>query len=437
MTRLGIYISALLMACPALLSAQEEDNTLTLDAQLRSRGEYRNGVLIPHSEDEQPATFINERARLTMQYDRGDDLTLRIAAQHTGVYGQDPQIDKKGRLSLAEAWVGMKFAEGFYGRLGRQPLVYDDERLLGALDWNTAGRFHDAGMLKYKDQHNELHAVGAFNQNDERRSGNYYATGGQPYKTLAMLWYHYTSDLIPLGVSLTAMNIGFEDGDAETGKGHTSNLQTVGTFVSFRPQTWSVEASFYYQMGKRGTPTKAWMASVAARYDYSDEWQLSAGYDYLSGQDDDDYGQYNRGFNPLFGTHHKFYGSMDYFFSSPWGYMPRRYFETTQRQYNPGLQDLHASLVSRAIPVEGLVVRADYHYFASAAKLKGSIRGLGHEVDIQASVPLMKDVTLQGGYSFMLGQNTMDVVKGGSYKLWQDWAWLQFNVSTRLFSKKL
>ena len=429
-----VCLSALLLASLAV-SAQEEHGKLTLDAQLRSRGEYRNGALMPRDEGEQPATFVNERARLSMQYDRSDNLTLRFSAQHTGVFGQDPQVDKQGRLAIAEAWVGMKFADNFFGRLGRQPLVYDDERLLGALDWNTAGRYHDAGVLMYKDTHNELHAVGAFNQNAERIAGNYYDSGAQPYKLLMMMWYRYTAQRFPLGVSLLALNLGKEKGNPETGEGAVSHQQTMGTYIRVHPQLWDVEASFYYQMGKRGTPTKAWMASLACGVNFSDEWRLSAGYDYLSGQDDDDQGDTNHAFDPLYGTHHKFYGYMDYFFASSWGLMTRGFLELTQRQYNPGLQDMHGRLSYR--PKPGMDFRVDYHYFASAAKLSGSVRGLGHEVDVQASVPLMKDVTLQAGYSFMLGQNTMDIVKGGHYKSWQDWAWIQFNVSTRLFSKRL
>jgi hypothetical protein len=41
---------------------------------------------------------------------------------------------------LNEAWAKMNFGEGFFAQLGRQSLIYDDERILGGLDWNVAGR---------------------------------------------------------------------------------------------------------------------------------------------------------------------------------------------------------------------------------------------------------------------------------------------------------
>ena len=51
-----------------------------------------------------------------------------------------------------------------------KPLSYDDERLLGGLDWNVAGRFHDALKLGYESKLHKLHLILAFNQNDENRS---------------------------------------------------------------------------------------------------------------------------------------------------------------------------------------------------------------------------------------------------------------------------
>lgn len=95
-----------------------------------------------------------------------------MSAQHVGVWGQDPQIDKNGRFILNEAWAKLDFGKGFFAQLGRQTLIYDDERILGGLDWNVAGRYHDALKLGYANKNNEIHAILAFNQNDE--NGRWY-----------------------------------------------------------------------------------------------------------------------------------------------------------------------------------------------------------------------------------------------------------------------
>ena len=60
---------------------------------------------------------------------------------------------------LNEAWAKLNFDEGFFAQLGRQSLIYDDERILGGLDWNVAGRYHDALKLGYANKNNEVHLI--------------------------------------------------------------------------------------------------------------------------------------------------------------------------------------------------------------------------------------------------------------------------------------
>ena len=67
------------------------------------------------------------------------------------------------------------------------------------------------------------------------------------------------------------------------------------------------------------------MVSVKAAYAIDKQWSVSLGYDYLSGSDGK--GDKFKAFDPLYGTHHKFYGAMDYFYASAW------------QGVAPGLQD--------------------------------------------------------------------------------------------------
>lgn len=138
------------------LNAQNEnkENEFTISTQIRPRGEYRNGAISPRLEGENSAGFITNRARISMEYKRSD-LIMKFSAQHVGVWGQDPQIDKNGRFALNEAWARLNFGQGFFGQAGRQALSYDDERILGGLDWNVAGRYHDALKLGYENQNHK------------------------------------------------------------------------------------------------------------------------------------------------------------------------------------------------------------------------------------------------------------------------------------------
>lgn len=419
-----VYLALGLLLLPGMSWAQEsqKENEFTMYMQIRPRAEYRNGSLFPRNEGDEAASFINNRARLSMEYKRSD-LSMKISAQHVGVWGQDPQIDTNGRFIMNEAWAKLNFGTGFFAQLGRQTLSYDDERILGGLDWNVAGRYHDALKLGYANKANQLHLILAFNQNKEKtKGGTYYHDGAQPYKNMQTLWYHYTADELPLDVSLLFLNLGLETGVAATETSHTRYLQTFGTYITYKPQSWDMQGAFYYQTGKNKSAqsVSAFMASVKAAYAFDKQWSVSLGYDYLSGNDGK--GDKFKAFDPLYGTHHKFYGAMDYFYATAW------------QGAAPGLQD--AQLGVNFKTSKKVSMQLNYHYFATAAKLDDVKKGLGSEVDYQLDWNVMKDVKLSAGYSFMLGTKSMDIVKGGDHKRWQDWGWVSLNINPRILFVK-
>lgn len=398
------------------------ERRLTVEAQLRTRGEYNNGAIRPRMEGEEAATFVNDRARLSMDYQQGN-LELKLGLQHAGVWGQDAMKERQGSVAMNEAWAKLRFGGDFFAQVGRQPLSYDDERLLGSYDWDVAGNYHDALRLGYEKAENKVHLIAAFNQTAENDRGTYY-NGPMPYKSMVALWYHYDMPTLPLGASVLLMNIGREIGIS--GFGRTNFMQTLGTHVSYSPATskatgyglpeWlepvvDASASFYYQTGRnpQGYSISAWMASLKASADVLPELRVHAGYDYLSGNS---LGSKTiNAFDPLFGSHHRFYGAMDYFTG----------------QMLSGLQDIQLGASTTAL--KGFDVQLDYHYFLTTHNLLNYGKGLGSEFDLRFSTRLMKDVHLSGGYSFMLGTQTMEVVRSGSHHSWQDWAWLSLDIN--------
>ena len=108
-------------------------------------------------------------------------------------------------LMLHEAWAEILLTDttiknkSLSLKLGRQEIAYDDERLIGKLDWLQQGRRHDAAVLKYETKSWLLHLGAAYNQNKENASGtvynstpagNYTATtnGGTMYKSMQFLY---------------------------------------------------------------------------------------------------------------------------------------------------------------------------------------------------------------------------------------------------------
>ena len=423
------YWSFVLMLLPSMAYTQttEKENEFSMSMQIRPRAEYRNGALVPRNEGQKAASFINNRARLSLDYKRSD-LEIKMSAQHVGVWGQDPQIDKNGRFILNEAWAKLDFGKGFFAQLGRQTLIYDDERILGGLDWNVAGRYHDALKLGYANKNNEIHAILAFNQNDEKTAGGTYYNSsiGQPYKNMQTVWYHYKADKIPFGASLLFMNLGLETGNQLTQDSHTRYLQTMGTYLTYKNSGWNLDGAFYYQTGKNkdAESVSAFMASATAAYAFNKTWGMVVSFDYLSGNEEGS--SKFKAFDPLYGTHHKFYGSMDYFYASAFN-----------KGFAPGLID--GRLGARFRASAKVDMELNYHYFATATEVdfkEDLKKSLGSEVDYQINWSVMKDVKLSAGYSFMLGTKTMDAVKGGNHKSWQDWGWVSVNINPKVFFTK-
>lgn len=433
--------ASLLMAFSSLWAQEEKEqekpNQLTIDAQLMSRGEIRRGGMPGGTEDkdENKSNFVFNRTRLSVGYER-EHLSVKMTAQHQGVWG----AEGGGSISVYEAWAQLKSSNGLFARVGRQELVYDDERILGNNDWAMAALYHDALKGGYEHNGHKIHAIFAYNQNSNNvYGGTYYQNGAKPYKSMQTAWYHYDIPKQPLGVSLLFMNIGMQVGTPEDY--HTIYQQLMGGYVTYRPGNLAVEAAYYHQTGKvsldytsdAGIPINAWMASAKATYRFNRQMTGYVGYDYLSG--DKQFAVPKPGsialtrhseisaFTSLFGSTHKFYGAMDFFYVSS-------YYGT----FSPGLQNLFAGVMYQ--PVKGLTCDASYHYLATATQLNEFSKTLGHEIEIKASYQLMRDVKLGMGLSFMGGTETMEALKRSTDKHQLQWGWLMLNVSPRVFTGK-
>ena len=427
-----LLVGALLLMATALAQETEPKDTIksafSLDADFMTRGELRSGGLTLVDESS-VASFIIERTIIGAKYQYGP-MSARVAAQHSGTWGSN----EAGSLSIFEAWAQFQSKKGFFAKIGRQPLVYDDQRIFGSDSWSMTAMSHD--VLKFgwegKKGH-KIHLLGAYNQDIRNINGGTYFSGGiQPYKSMAALWYHYDVPAFPLGASFVVMDVGMQSGSGEEGD-VVLHQQLTGTYISYTPKRWSAEAAFYYQMGKeeQGLPLSAWMASVKATLKMPEKWEFRAGYDFLSG---DKYfatpssgtiglvrHDVVRGFHSLYGSHHKFYGAMDFF-----------YVTTYVRGFTPGLQNLYVG--ADYSPLKSLKLDLSYHYLATATKLEAADMSLGHELEMSLTWNFMKNASLSGGYTFMKGTETMEILKrtGDNHRL--HWGWIMLKVNPTFFS---
>ena len=426
-----LWLLAVALFWPTTTRAQDSTkNCLKLDVNFLSRGELRYGGL-PEVGDETDdhARFAVGRTRLILGYER-PHLEAHVTAQHSGVWGQD------GSFSLYETWFKLKANNGLFAQVGRQELNYDDERILGGNDWSVASNSHDALRMGYEGHGHKLHLILAYNQRSQNiNGGSTYRTddGTHPYKSMVAAWYHYDWTKIPLGASLLFLNLGVQNQQEENPK--TESQQSLGLFVNYHPERWNVEAAYYRQMGKDEfhIPIKAWMASLKLDYIPSSQWKLTAGYDYLSGDDNPVipkigemgmalHKQVN-GFTTLYGSHHQFYGAMEFFYLS--GYYGG---------YTPGLQNIYFGINYK--PITSLSLNAAYHYMRTASKIDEASPSLGHEWELSAGYTIIKDVKLSAGYTYMHGTSTLERLQRIEGKNKLHWGWLMLTVNPTIFTKR-
>jgi len=408
---------------------------LTFGLEFKTHGEARGGGLPrDFNQEEMPpdnsSTYIMGRTRIKADY-KSALIDAKVTAQNQACWGSK----KNNELTLYEAWAKIKSPFGLFGQLGRMELSYDDERILGPNDFAMAKLCHDVLRMGYEGHGHKVHAILAFNQNnDHMLKGNYYTDGAQPYKTMQTLWYHYDIPKLPIGASVLFMNMGLQSGE-EGYNAHTEYQQLIGTYLTYTPRFMKAELSYYRQMGHNdvGLKIEAWMASGKLTLRPSDRYNVFLGYDYLSG---DDYvpviapgsvgmPQHHaiKAFSPVHGSHHKFYGIMDYFYESAYS-----------QGFSPGLRN--AFIGGYYHPIAPLKIGLTYHYLATATELVNLDLTLGHDVDLNLSYAFSKDISLSAGFSYMYGTNTMYMLKQGSTSKNVQWGWFSLVISPRLFSTK-
>jgi len=472
----------------------------SLTGQLRTRTELRDGYGTLETKGNTPAFLTTQRARLNVSH-RSSRVIFQATLQDVRIWGADASTISSAdgsRLSLHEAWGEIILAnahdsslpknavEYFSIRLGRQELVYDDQRLLGNLDWLQQARRHDAVVFKLLHKGWQADLGAAFNQHSDAigYNGTYYTpsnvppyvkdskghlaptpAGMVPLANPAGLSSRTGAPLLTSAAGTNGMNqlyrsmqylylakkfnntriagLVFADEFGKYGPdsvrniagtdtgfiyGHRFNRSgvhtrlTAGALLTSQldaQKQWSLQAGYYYQTGRNrdgisvGAYTTTLALSFAPRH-----WLFTAGWDYLKG-----------GFDPLYGTPHKFWGSMDYFYAASGA--------PAAGLNNPFLKSRYTSGNGR------FTAELAYHYFGLAddqPDIKGSPlpKYLGSEIDATLGYGLNKVTAIELGVSWMGATHSMEYAKGispGTARLQSAWAYLQVNIRPDFFSK--
>ncbi|WP_269225109.1 alginate export family protein [Flavobacterium eburneipallidum] len=395
------------------------------DIQIRPRFEYTNGfgtLITPTTEH---TSFIGNRSRVNLNY--GDNkLTVKLSLQNISTWGDvntTPLASKNG-VAAFEAYAEYKFTEKWSTKLGRQTLSYDNQRIIGGLDWATQGRSFDAALIKYKGAKSQLDLGFALNANSEAKvaAATPYAT--DIFKDMQYAWYH--SNIKKLNFSLLAINVGREYLKTPTEIG-LNYFQTFGTYAKYDGKKLGIDYSLYGQTGKIGKNTvSAWEAAVNLGYAFTPKFKATLGYEFLSGKDQNSTSTVVKSFAPLFGTNHAFNGFMDYFYVG-------------NHANSVGLSDITLKL---DFPIKKVNLSVAPHIFSAPNKIVSAgveqDSYLGTEIDVTAVYKAYKDITLIAGYSQMFASDSMVALKGGTglNDSTNNWAYLMININPQVFSTK-
>jgi hypothetical protein len=199
----------------------------------------------------------------------------------------------------------------------------------------------------------------------------------------------------------------------------------------------ALQGAYYGQTGKdrEGNDMDAYHYTLSATYQKS-KWAFTLGYDVLSGNDGSSATNnykastgYNNRFDPLYGTPHRHWGYMDYFYvgtNSPAGGLNNGYLKA---KYTGSV----------------LTFGVDYHSFAlnkATTKGDGTLLGtdLGNEIDFLLNYNMNKFTNIELGYSVMMATDNMSIAKGQvqttTYDKTGTWLYLMINIRPDFFYTK-
>jgi len=411
-------ISTTVLLFLGLTNAFSQIDSLKMGLDFRTRTELDNGqkTLIPKGKAAE--TSVVSRARLNVDY-YYQNLELYFSIQDARIWGENPSTTPKSQnFVLNEAWAKYQFTPKAALKIGRQMLSYDDERLIGGLDWAMQGRSFDAakGIFNFS-KNSKLEAVLTYNNDDNDANdipeNEIYdiVDGGEKAKSLQMLHYQFQSDK-KFQFSSIALNSVVQNSIT----GIHYDMLTLGVNAKKYFENFGVFGSVYYQTGKNtnAQSKSAYQFSINTDFIINKKLNAVLGTEWLSGRDYDTKNTENKSFSPFYGTNHKFNGYMDYFFVG--------------NHFNSyGLNDYYLKTTTKFNPKSSLMV--NLHAFTTNGILANDQSSyLGTEADFVFAHKFSKMFLMNVGHSFMFGSPSMEALKAvNTAKNKQSWSWIQLN----------
>lgn len=401
------------------VASQAFAQSIKVDAEIRSRAEYRAGFQEPLADTLNPAFVNNLRTRLNFSYG-SEKVKAKLSLLDTRVFGKTEVGNTGQGVGILEAWGEYGFTPAFSFSIGRQGLEYDDKRLFSYNNWSNTLGAHDILLLKYNSETWNIHAGSAYNN-----AGDALYEGITPYtvsyKTLNFIRAEKNFGL--LSASALWINDSYQSGTENNVTTSFRNTAGGNLWLTDKKKPFTFLATGYYQFGhdKTNNDLSAYLLAIKAEQKLNNKYSLQLGGDWFSGSANSIEAGKSNTFNKLYGTNHAFNGSIEY-----WRNLPSH-----------GLIDVFAGVTAKLFPK--FDINLTYHYFLTEKEINADgTKSIGSEIDITANYTLNNQFSLQGGWSTYLTNKGTDILKKktGIDTRFPHWAYIQLTFKPVFFDKK-
>jgi hypothetical protein len=395
----------------------------SVEAQLRNRFEVRDGYQKLANKDATPAAFMSQRTRVGFVYNT-DNFRFKFTPQDVRIWGDEQNATLAGvtgdnaSLDMFEGYGEIKIGEDNWLSVGRQTLVYDNQWLLSARNWNQNGVSSDAVVLKINQFDWNIHLGGTWNTQKEASSDNIFPV--DKYKTLNFLWANRKfSDNIK--ISLLHIASGQTETDT-TNKIHFR--QTSGIFGQMQFSNLTVVTNGYYQYGKNqaGKDVGAFLGFVDISYSIN-PLIFGLGANYLSGNKKvgADMTTDNL-FDPIYTARHRYFGFIDYF----------RTFSSHTKQ--GGLSDIFTYVEYK--PFKGFSIQNTGHLFhlAQTNSTTPNSKFLGYENDLVFKYKFADWGTAELGHAMFFPEKALKELQNVPENKFSQFLYIQLTLTPILYS---
>ncbi len=409
--------------------------------------------------DRTTKSYVEQRSRIWGVAKPTDDTTVKITIQDTrkwgdGLSGGDsvlkgPKLTddsaNSNTLDLHEAFINV---DNFFGtplsmKIGRQKLVYGDQRLIGGFEWSANARSFDALKLSYGSETfdvdffaskiSERTAAAPTNtDNDQNFYGIYGTVKSIPDNTLDLylLLLRDGSDTAAITANNTLATGG--SGIVAGGINGSQNIWTYGARLKGKFQDIDYTLEIPFQTGSIDTGSMNYdidAYAIAAKVGYTlptaQKIRVGLEYDFASGDSDSSDSDIET-FTNLYPTNHLHYGNMDLV---GWRNM-ESWSVNVKAQANDQLT-LQAAyhIFKLAEEKDGWYGAGDWMGSATNASASSSNTEdeLGSEIDFVATYKYNKAVKLQAGLSRFFTGDYID--KDNSIAEDSDWGYLKITAN--------